>query len=64
VLFIVPATPAVASAALIDARDRLGKVLPPHKRPRRFEIVADLPRTATGKVQRHKLRKLAQQTAL
>jgi benzoate-CoA ligase len=64
VLFIVPATPADASAALMDARDHLGKALPPHKRPRRFEIVADLPRTATGKVQRHKLRKLAQQTAL
>ena len=27
-----------------------------HKLPRRFEAIADLPRTATGKVQRHKLR--------
>jgi acyl-CoA synthetase (AMP-forming)/AMP-acid ligase II len=30
--------------------------LPPYKRPRRFEIAHDLPRTATGKVQRNKLR--------
>ena len=30
--------------------------LPPYKRPRRFEIAYDLPRTATGKVQRNKLR--------
>ncbi len=29
---------------------------PPYKRPRRFEIAHDLPRTATGKVQRNKLR--------
>jgi acyl-coenzyme A synthetase/AMP-(fatty) acid ligase len=31
-------------------------VLPRFKQPRRFEAVADLPRTATGKIQRHKLR--------
>jgi acyl-coenzyme A synthetase/AMP-(fatty) acid ligase len=30
--------------------------LPDHKRPRRFEAIAELPRTDTGKVQRHKLR--------
>ena len=38
------------------ARERLEKVLPSYKLPRRFEAVDDLPRTATGKVQRHKLR--------
>jgi acyl-coenzyme A synthetase/AMP-(fatty) acid ligase len=31
-------------------------VLPDYKLPRRFETIAELPRTATGKVQRHKLR--------
>ena len=41
------------------ARERLAEVLPNYKRPRRFEVVVDLPRTATGKVQRHKLRSQA-----
>ena len=45
----------VATAA---ARERLAQVLPPYKLPRRFQAVPDLPRTATGKVQRHKLRDL------
>ena len=40
------------------ARERLSQALPRYKQPRRFEVVADLPRTATGKVQRHKLRDL------
>ncbi|MFO0998160.1 MAG: benzoate-CoA ligase family protein [Alphaproteobacteria bacterium] len=31
--------------------------LPPHKRPQRIEIVAAIPRTATGKIQRFKLRR-------
>jgi len=35
---------------------RLSRALPPYKQPRRFEIAHDLPRTATGKVQRNKLR--------
>ena len=43
-------------AAVAAARERLAQVLPHYKLPRRFEIVTDLPRTATGKVQRHKLR--------
>jgi acyl-CoA synthetase (AMP-forming)/AMP-acid ligase II len=38
------------------ARERLSRALPPYKQPRRFEIAHDLPRTATGKVQRNKLR--------
>jgi acyl-coenzyme A synthetase/AMP-(fatty) acid ligase len=33
-------------------RDRLAG----YKRPRRYEIVDDLPKTATGKIQRYKLR--------
>ena len=64
VLYVVPAPDVVPTpnadgdAATTAARERLAKVLPPHKLPRRFEAVADLPRTATGKVQRHKLRDL------
>ena len=59
VLFIVPAPGANNDAAIMAARERLSETLPNYKRPRRFEIVADLPRTATGKVQRHKLRSQA-----
>jgi 3-hydroxybenzoate/4-hydroxybenzoate---CoA ligase len=56
VLFVVPAAQTDGRVALEDARRRLARVLPEHKRPRRFEVIAELPRTATGKVQRHKLR--------
>jgi len=56
VLFVVPAANAEGQDALVDARRRLARTLPEHKRPRRFEVIAELPRTATGKVQRHKLR--------
>ncbi len=44
------------AAATGAARERLAQALPRYKQPRRFEMVADLPRTATGKIQRHKLR--------
>jgi acyl-coenzyme A synthetase/AMP-(fatty) acid ligase len=56
VLFVVPAAGADGAAAVAAARERLSQALPSYKQPRRFEIVADLPRTATGKIQRHKLR--------
>jgi benzoate-CoA ligase len=56
VLYVVPAPGADGSAAVAAARERLSRALPPYKRPRRFEIAHDLPRTATGKVQRNKLR--------
>ena len=41
-----------AAAAAIE------RALPPHKRPKWVRIVAELPRTATGKVQRFKLREI------
>jgi benzoate-CoA ligase len=56
VLFVVPAPGADGETAKAAARQRLVKALPRFKQPRHFEAVADLPRTATGKVQRHKLR--------
>jgi len=55
-LYIVLAPGADAAATIAAARERLAQVLPHYKLPRRFETVAELPRTATGKVQRHKLR--------
>jgi acyl-coenzyme A synthetase/AMP-(fatty) acid ligase len=56
VLYVVPAPGADGAAAVRSARERLSQALPRYKQPRRFEAIADLPRTATGKVQRHKLR--------
>jgi acyl-coenzyme A synthetase/AMP-(fatty) acid ligase len=56
VLYVVPAQGADGDAVMKAARERLSEVLPRYKRPRRFETITDLPRTATGKVQRHKLR--------
>jgi benzoate-CoA ligase len=56
VLYVVPAANSDGDAATKAARERLSEILPRFKQPRRFEAVADLPRTATGKVQRHKLR--------
>jgi len=58
VLYVVPAGGADHASAVSAARERLARALPGYKQPRRFEVVADLPRTATGKVQRHKLREL------
>jgi benzoate-CoA ligase len=50
----------VASAATSPDPDELTALcrerLAGFKRPRRYEIVADLPKTATGKIQRFKLR--------
>src|SRR3989440_9104170 len=56
VLYVVPASGADGSAAVAAARERLSRALPHYKRPRRFEIAHDLPRTATRKGQRNKLR--------
>ena len=58
VLYVVPATGVDGEIAKAAANERLSQALPRFKRPRRFETIADLPRTATGKVQRHKLREL------
>jgi acyl-coenzyme A synthetase/AMP-(fatty) acid ligase len=45
-------------AALQAAAAACESVLPRHKRPKWLRAVAELPRTATGKVQRYKLREL------
>ncbi len=58
VLYVVPAAGADHASAVDAARERLAQALPRYKQPRRFEVVADLPRTATGKIRRHKLREL------
>jgi benzoate-CoA ligase family protein len=56
VAFVVPKT-TVAPGALVEALTRLtAEKLAAHQRPRRLEVVAELPRTATGKLQRFVLR--------
>lgn len=47
-----------AADALRAARAACERALPPHKRPKWLRAVAELPRTATGKVQRYKLREI------
>jgi 4-hydroxybenzoate-CoA ligase len=49
------ADPAAAQRAALEACERL---LPRHKRPKWVRAVDELPRTATGKVQRFKLREI------
>jgi benzoate-CoA ligase len=56
--FVVSRT--AADSALADELHRLlERALMPHQRPRRIRLVAELPRTATGKLQRFRLRELA-----
>jgi 3-hydroxybenzoate/4-hydroxybenzoate---CoA ligase len=61
VLYVVPANGTDGALATETARGRLAKMLPRYKRPRRFEVIGELPRTPTGKVQRHVLRELSRQ---
>ena len=49
-------TPQLAEALQLFVRSRL----PDYKRPRGVQFVNDLPKTATGKLQRFKLREAAQ----
>jgi benzoate-CoA ligase len=47
-----------AAAAASAAAEACERVLPRHKRPKWVRAIAELPRTATGKVQRFKLREI------
>lgn len=54
IAFVIPAPDATPTAEVLTdwCRDRLAG----YKRPKRYEIVETLPKTATGKIQRYKLR--------
>jgi benzoate-CoA ligase family protein len=55
--FVVLVDPARAGAALADELKRFVKgALAPYKYPRWIEFVGELPKTATGKIQRYRLR--------
>ena len=56
VLNVVATSGADGEAALAAAREQLARKLPAFKLPRHYALAAELPRTATGKIQRHKLR--------
>jgi benzoate-CoA ligase family protein len=56
-VFIVPRDATVEAAALqVELMRHAERLLPSHQRPREIRIVAELPRTATGKLQRFKLK--------
>jgi acyl-coenzyme A synthetase/AMP-(fatty) acid ligase len=58
-LFVVPrAAGADAARLAAELGERLAREVPAHARPREVRVVAELPRTATGKLQRHRLREL------
>lgn len=58
-LFVVPARD---SASALDSAQRVCEAkLARHKRPRWFRAIEEIPRTATGKMQRFKLREMLEQ---
>jgi 4-hydroxybenzoate-CoA ligase len=58
--FVVLKNPADLSSALVsDLQDFVKKKIGPWKYPRWVDIVDDLPKTATGKIQRFKLRQIS-----
>jgi 3-hydroxybenzoate/4-hydroxybenzoate---CoA ligase len=63
VLYVVATSSADGDAAVAAAREQLARKLPASKLPRQYALAAELPRTATGKIQRHKLRAQLQRTA-
>ena len=52
--------PPPVAAVVAALRQRASTHLAPYKRPKEYTVVADLPRTATGKVQRHLLPQLVE----
>ena len=56
-VFVVPRDATVDAVALeVELMRHAERFLPSHERPREIRIVAELPRTATGKLQRFKLK--------
>ena len=60
-LFVVARDASAPAEPLVAALGgRLSDALLPHQRPQRISVVAELPRTTTGKLQRFRLRQLAE----
>ncbi|WP_246372111.1 class I adenylate-forming enzyme family protein [Nocardioides pelophilus] len=65
VAYVVPAGPEAAAAALVTAvEEHCEQRLARFKRPTRIEVVAELPHTVTGKVQKGRLRGRERRRAL
>jgi benzoate-CoA ligase family protein len=63
-VFVVPRDAGANPEALrADVQRFLEGALKPHQRPREIRVVSELPRTATGKLQRFRLRDLTQASA-
>ncbi len=61
--FVVPKIVGSSSDALArEIQDHVKATIAPYKYPRRIEFCSELPRTATGKLQRHRLRARASDT--
>jgi 2-aminobenzoate-CoA ligase len=59
--YIVVASGFEADTALVTAlQEHVKREIAPYKYPRAIEFVAELPKTATGKLQRFALRQMAQ----
>jgi benzoate-CoA ligase len=54
VAYVVPAAGTVIDVASLEVLCQAE--LAGYKRPRRYQVLAELPKTATGKIQRYKLR--------
>jgi acyl-coenzyme A synthetase/AMP-(fatty) acid ligase len=54
VAFVVPTPDSIVAVAELEALCK--SELAGYKRPKRYEVVGELPKTATGKIQRFKLR--------
>jgi benzoate-CoA ligase len=62
--YVVLANGKTATPELVeDLKNFVKSRLTPHKYPREIEFVTELPKTATGKIQRFKLRALQEQPA-
>ena len=62
--FVVLKDAGLASDALADELKAFAKArLAPHKYPRQLDFVTELPKTATGKIQRFRLRELEKSRA-
>ncbi len=56
VLYVVATSNVDGEVVVAAAREQLARKLPAFKLPRQYSLVPELPRTATGKIQRNKLR--------
>jgi acyl-coenzyme A synthetase/AMP-(fatty) acid ligase len=54
VAFVVPAAAATLETAELEVLCK--ETLAGYKRPKRYVVMTELPKTATGKIQRYKLR--------